>query len=65
MLLLKEFTVLRPNLIDYINQSQVLDNYMRRCKCTVRDSRGGIWLVCVEGGGGGGISISLKNIYSL
>ena len=26
--------VFRPNLIDYINLSKVLDSYMRRCRCT-------------------------------
>ena len=43
--------ILRPNLIDYINLSKVLDSYMRRCKCT-----GGIQ--------GVGFFFSLKNISS-
>ena len=47
--------IFRPNLIDYINISKVLDNYMSRCKCTGGDSRCGIGLV-------GDISFSLKNI---
>ena len=51
---LKEF---RPNLIDYINLSKVLDNYMSRCKCSGGDSR-------VELGWWGDISFSLKNISS-
>ena len=42
--------VFRPNLIDYINLSKVLDNYTRRCKCTSGESRVG--LVC--GGRGEG-----------
>ena len=53
--------VFRPNLIDYINLSKVLDNYTRGCKCTSGESRVG--LVC-GGGGGGGVSFSLKNISS-
>ena len=44
-MLLKAF---RPNLIDYINLSKVLDNYMRRRKCTSGESRVGF----VAGGGG-------------
>ena len=36
--------VSRPNLIDYINLSKVLDNYMRRRKCSSGESRVG--LVC-------------------
>ena len=44
-MLLKMF---RPNLIDYINLSRVLDNYTRSCKCTSRESRVG--LVCRGGG---------------
>ena len=55
-MLLKMF---RPNLIDYINLSRVLDNYTRSCKCTSRESRVG--LVCR---GGGNTSFSLKNISS-
>ena len=38
--------VFRPNLIDYINLSKVLDNY-RKCKYTSGESRMG--LVCVGG----------------
>ena len=49
--------VFRPNLIDYINLSKVLDNYTRRCKCTSAESRVG--LVC-----GGNVRFSLKNISS-
>ena len=47
--------VFRPNLIDYINLSKVLDNY-RRCKCTSGESRVG--LVCM----GGTSVLSLKKI---
>ena len=54
--------VFRPNLIDYINLSKVLDNYTGRCKCTSGESRLGLVCVCV---GGGDISFSLKNISSL
>ena len=50
--------IFRRNLIAYINLSKVLDNYMSRCKCTGRDSRGGSGLV------GGDISFSLENISS-
>ena len=53
--------VFRPNLIDYINQSKVLDNYTKRCKCTSGKSRVGL----VRGERGrGNISFSLKNISS-
>ena len=45
-MLLKAF---RPNLIDYINLSKVLDNYTRRRKCTSGESTVGF-----VGGGGGG-----------
>ena len=40
--------VFRPNLIDNINISKVLDNYTRRCKCTSGKSRVGF--VCWRGG---------------
>ena len=53
----KNWHIFRPNWIDYINLSKVLDNYMSRCKCTGCSSRGGIRLV-------GDISFSLKNISS-
>ena len=49
--------VFRPNLIDYINLSKVLDNYSRRCKCTSGKSRVG--LVC----GVGDISFSVKKTF--
>ena len=55
-MLLKAF---RPNLIDYINLSKVLDNYTRRRKCTSGESTVGF-----VGGGGGDIGFSLKNISS-
>ena len=48
--------VLRPNLIDYINLSKVLADYMRRCKCTSGESRVG--LDCA-----GVISFSLKKTF--
>ena len=51
--------VFRPNLIDYINLSKVLDNYTRRCKWT-EGTQPRVGLVC----GVGGISFSLKNISS-
>ena len=47
--------VFRPNLIDYINLSKVLDNYMRRCRCTSGGSMVG--LVCV------GTSVSLRKTF--
>ena len=55
-MLLKAF---KPNLIDYINLSKILDNYMRRCKCAGGDSRVGLgwWWE-------GDISFSQKNISS-
>ena len=43
--------IFRQKLIDYINLSKVLDNYMRRCKCTSGGSMVG--LVC------GGTSVFL------
>ena len=43
--------VFRPNLMDYIDLSKVLDNYMRKCKCTSGEPRVG--LVC------GGTSVFL------
>ena len=49
--------VFKPNLMDYINLSKILDNCTRRCKCTSGESTVG--LVC-----GGDISFSLKNISS-
>ena len=56
-MLLKKLTYLLIKLIDYINISKVLGNYMSRCKCTGGDSKGGILLV-------GGHHFSLKNISS-
>ena len=53
-MLLKGF---RPNLIDCINLPKVLNNYMRRCKCTGGESNVG--LVCEWD-----ISFSLKDIFS-
>ena len=53
-MLLKELNICRQNLIDHINLSKVLDNYMSRCKCTGGNLRGRIGLV-------GDISFSLKN----
>ena len=55
--------VFRPNLIDYINLSKVVDNYTRRCKCTSEESR--LALVWVGGWGAGDISFPLKNISSI
>ena len=54
---LRNLLIFRPNLIDYISLSKVLDNCMSRWKCTGGDSRGWIGLV-------GDISFSLKNISS-
>ena len=47
--------VLRPNLIDYINLSKVLDNCTRRCNCTSGESRVG--LIC------GGTSVFLCKTF--
>ena len=57
----KNWCIFRPNLIDYISISKLLDNDMSSCRCTCGNSRGWDW----AGGGGGGISFSLKNISSL
>ena len=46
-------------MIDYINLSKVLDNYIKRCKCTGGESRGGIWLA------GGGHKFIFENISSI
>ena len=52
-MLLKAF---KPNLIDYINLSKILDNYVRRCKCTGGDSRVGL-------GWWGGASVFLRKTF--
>ena len=55
--------VFRPNLIDVINLSKVLDNYTKRCKYTSGDLRMG--LVCGGGGWGRGHQFFSKKIFSL
>ena len=56
-MLRRNWHIFRPNLIDYINLSKGLDNYMSKCKYTGGNSRGGIGQVA-------DISFSLKNISS-
>ena len=54
-----------PNLIDYINISELLENDMSRCNCTSGGSRGWVWAVVCVGGGWGHRFCSLKHFYYL